>query len=131
MATKVTTLTDQVTQGLQDAIEAGTYVVGTKLPSGKELGKIYGVSQAVIREVTARLPSQGLIDSRQCSAFIVKSRTRVTGFRVLTVPGAARTHLARVFELRLALAHAAAPPAAVRRHREDTPKPEATLLTNQ
>src|SRR3546814_1172820 len=67
MATKVTTLTDQVTQGLQDAIEAGTYVVGTKLPSGKELGKIYGVSQAVIREVTASLRSQGPIDSRQGS----------------------------------------------------------------
>jgi DNA-binding FadR family transcriptional regulator len=119
MATKVTTLTDQVTQGLQEAIESGKYAVGTKLPSGKELGKIYGVSQAVIREVTARLRSQGFVDSRQGSGCIVKSRTRATGFRVLAGPGTNRAELANVFELRLDMEGAAAALAAVRRHGAD------------
>jgi len=127
MATRVTTLTDQVTQRLQDAIEAGTYVVGTKLPSGKELGKIYGVSQAVIREVTARLRSQGLVDSRQGSGCIVKSRTQAAGFRVLAGPGADRSELVSVFELRLDLEGAAAALAAVRRHNADIAELENIL----
>lgn len=119
MATRVATLTDLVAQCLQEAIQTGVYGIGAKLPSGKELGQIYGVSQAVIREVTERLRSQGLIISRQGSGCIVKSRTQVTGFRVLDELGASHDELSSVFELRLDLEGAAAALAAVRRNDTD------------
>jgi GntR family transcriptional repressor for pyruvate dehydrogenase complex len=119
MAMKVTSLTTQVAELLEDAISSGVYPVGTKLPSGKVLGQMHGVSQAVIREVTERLRSRGLIDSRQGSGCIVKARTDVNGFRVLSTMGADRSELSSVFELRLDLEGAAAALAAVRRTDED------------
>src|SRR3546814_149829 len=74
------------------------------------------------------LRSQGLIDSRQGSGCIVKSRPRVTGVRVLAGPGADRTELASVFELRLDMEGAAAALAAVRRHSADIASLEAILV---
>jgi GntR family transcriptional repressor for pyruvate dehydrogenase complex len=129
MATKVTSLTAQVAQVLQDAIHSGVYPVGTKLPSGKALGQMHGVSQAVIREATERLRSKGLIDSRQGSGCIVKSRTELNGFRVLNTIEADRSELSSVFELRLDLEGAAAALAAVRRTSSDLAK-LADILEN-
>jgi GntR family transcriptional repressor for pyruvate dehydrogenase complex len=119
MATRVTTLTDQVAHRLQAAIQSGISPLGVKLPSGKDLGKMYGVSQAVIREATERLRSQGLIDSRQGAGCFVKSRTQATGFRVFSEPGRDHADLSSVFELRLDLEGAAAALAAVRRTDDD------------
>ncbi|MEA3117325.1 MAG: GntR family transcriptional regulator, transcriptional repressor for pyruvate dehydrogenase complex [Paraburkholderia sp.] len=116
---KVTSLTVQVAELIQDAISSGVYPVGSKLPSGKVLGQMYGVSQAVIREVTERLRSKGLIDSRQGSGCVVKARTDINGFRVLNAMDADRSELSSVFELRLDLEGAAAALAAVRRTDED------------
>jgi DNA-binding FadR family transcriptional regulator len=126
---KVTSLTEQVSELIQDAIYSGSYPVGTKLPSGKLLGQMYGVSQAVIREVTERLRSKGLIDSRQGSGCIVKARTDINGFQILNAMNADRTELSRVFELRLDLEGAAAALAAVRRTDEDLRSLEAILTT--
>ncbi|WP_233862651.1 FadR/GntR family transcriptional regulator [Paraburkholderia adhaesiva] len=127
MATKITTLTDQVAQQLLDDIQRGVYPVGAKLPSGQALGKMFGVSQAVIREVTERLRSQGLIDSRQGSGCIVKSRIEARGFRIQCEIGDDRTELVRVFELRLDLESAAAALAAVRRTDTDLVAMETVL----
>ena len=115
MAAKPISLTAQVADLLQDAIGSGVYPVGTKLPSGKTLGQMYGVSQAVIREATERLRSKGLIDSRQGSGCTVKARTETNGFKVLGGDAADRRELASVFELRLDLEGSAAALAAVRR----------------
>ena len=119
MAMQVTSLTAQVAERIQDAISSGVYPIGTKLPSGKVLGQMYGVSQAVIREATERLRSKGLIDSRQGSGCIVKARTDVNGFQVLSTLDADRSELSSVLELRLDLEGAAAALAAVRRTHED------------
>jgi len=119
MAAKPISLTAQVADQLQRAICSGVYPVGTKLPSGKTLGQMYGVSQAVIREATERLRSKGLIDSRQGSGCTVKARTEANGFKVLGSPAADRLELASVFELRLDLEGAAAALAAVRRTEAD------------
>ncbi len=75
MTAKLNSLTAQVADLLQEAICSGVYPVGTQLPSGKALGQMHGVSQAVIREATERLRSKGLIDSRQGSGCVVKART--------------------------------------------------------
>jgi GntR family transcriptional repressor for pyruvate dehydrogenase complex len=115
-------LTQQVAQKMTGEIRDGVYPVGTKLPSGKELAARFGVSQSVIREVTERLRSHGLIDSRQGAGCTVKARTETGGFRVPHALGADRADLAdlaEVYELRLDLEGAAAALAAARRTEAD------------
>jgi DNA-binding FadR family transcriptional regulator len=129
MATKLTSLTAQVAEILEDAICSGIYPVGTNLPSGKALGQMHGVSQAVIREATERLRSKGLIDSRQGLGRIVRARTEVNGFRVLSAMVADCAELSSVFELRLDLEGAAAALAAVRRTDADLAKLSDILIT--
>ncbi|KXU85527.1 GntR family transcriptional regulator [Paraburkholderia monticola] len=116
---KSMTLTQQVAQQMTDEIRNGLYPVGARLPSGKELAARFGVSQAVIREVTERLRSQGLIDSRQGSGCTVKARTEAGGFRVPVAAGEDHASLASIYELRLDLEGAAAALAAVRRTEAD------------
>jgi GntR family transcriptional repressor for pyruvate dehydrogenase complex len=120
--TKTLTLTQQVAQQMTGEIRDGVYPIGSKLPSGKDLAARFGVSQSVIREVTERLRSQGLIDSRQGAGCTVRARTETGGFRVPHAIGADRADLADladVYELRLDLEGAAAALAAVRRTEAD------------
>ncbi|MCD0504036.1 FadR/GntR family transcriptional regulator [Bordetella petrii] len=115
MLTKSLTLTEQVASQLAADIGAGVYPVGGKLPTGKALTQLYGVSAAVIREATERLRAQGLVESRQGAGCMVISRTASPGFQV---PGRAslnRTELASVYELRMELEGGAAALAAARR----------------
>ncbi|APR34821.1 hypothetical protein BTO02_04585 [Paraburkholderia sp. SOS3] len=128
MAAKLNSLTAQVADLLREAIYSGVYPVGTKLPSGKALGQMYGVSQAVIREVTERLRSKGLIDSRQGSGCVVKARAEAEGFQILTTRVADPVELSSVFELRLDLEGAAAGLAAVRRTDADLAKLSGILI---
>lgn len=117
--TKPLTLTQLVAEQLTGEIREGTYPVGTKLPSGKDLATRFRVSQSVIREVMERLRSHGLIDSRQGAGCTVRARTEAGGFRVLQAAGTDRADLAGVYELRLDLEGAAAALAAVRRTDRD------------
>ncbi|PLZ00991.1 FadR family transcriptional regulator [Burkholderia sp. WAC0059] len=112
MATRTMTLTEQVAQQVIDEIQRGVFPVGSKLPPGKALAARFGVSPAVIREVTERLRAKGLIDSRQGAGCTVKSNTEASGF---SIPGTAEADLSRMFELRMDLEGAAAALAAVRR----------------
>ncbi|NUT16906.1 MAG: winged helix-turn-helix transcriptional regulator, partial [Cupriavidus sp.] len=61
MRTRTVTLTEQVTRQLRADIESGAYPVGSRLPTGRQLAEHYGVSAAVIREVTEHLRSQGFV----------------------------------------------------------------------
>ncbi|HEY1610090.1 MAG TPA: FCD domain-containing protein [Paraburkholderia sp.] len=123
------TLTQQVAEKIATDILNGVYPLGARLPSGKDLARQFGVSQAVIREVTERLRAQGLIDSRQGSGSTVRARTRNAGFTVPHGGEANRTDLASVFELRLDLEGAAAALAAVRRTSADLDTLETLLAT--
>ncbi|MHB1669616.1 FadR/GntR family transcriptional regulator [Thiomonas sp.] len=115
MVTKLKTLTEQVAEHMIAEISRGIYPVGTKIPAGKALAETYGVSQAVIREVTERLRVQGLIDTRQGAGCTVRSRTSASGFQVPGGLDQQGVDLASVYELRLDLESAAAALAAVRR----------------
>jgi GntR family transcriptional repressor for pyruvate dehydrogenase complex len=115
LVSKVLTLTEQVAQRLIEDIRRGVYPVGSKLPSGKDLASQFGVSPAVIREVTERLRSKGLVESRQGAGCTVKALTEASGFRV---PNAISGDLSCVFELRMDLESAAAALAAARRSPE-------------
>ena len=72
------------------------------------LAEQYGVSAAVIREVTERLRAQGLIQSRQGSGCTVTSRTGAQGFLLSDSIAASREQLASVYELRMELEGGAA-----------------------
>jgi len=119
MLTKSLTLTEQVATQLAADIAAGVYPVGTKLPTGKALAQLYGVSAAVIREATERLRTQGLIESRQGAGSTVISRTTSGGFQVPGHASLGRDALASVYELRMELEGGAAALAAVRRNDAD------------
>lgn len=115
MLTKTLTLTEQVARQIADDIAQGVYPVGAKLPPGRVLAEQYGVSAAVIREVTERLRAQGLIQSRQGSGSVVLSRTGAQGFLVPAEIAVSREQLANVYELRMELEGGAAALAAQRR----------------
>jgi len=115
MLTKSLTLTEQVAGKLAGDIAAGVYPVGGKLPTGKALAQLYGVSAAVIREATERLRAQGLVESRQGAGCTVVSRTASRGFQVPGRIALDRAQLASVYELRMELEGGAAALAATRR----------------
>jgi len=119
MLTKTLTLTEQVARQIADDIAQGVYPVGAKLPPGRVLAEQYGVSAAVIREVTERLRAQGLIQSRQGSGSVVLSRTGAQGFLVPADIAVSREQLANVYELRMELEGGAAALAAQRRTSAD------------
>lgn len=119
MLTPSLTLTEQVARQIASDIAQGVHPVGAKLPSGRVLAEQYGVSAAVIREVTERLRAQGLIQSRQGSGCTVTSRTGAQGFLLSDSIAASREQLASVYELRMELEGGAAALAALRRDDAD------------
>lgn len=119
MLTKSLTLTEQVAHRIAADIADGVHAVGAKLPPGRVLAEQYGVSAAVIREVTERLRAQGLIQSRQGSGSTVVSRTGGQGFQVSSGVALNRELLANLYELRMELEGGAAALAALRRNAAD------------
>jgi DNA-binding FadR family transcriptional regulator len=119
MRTRAITLTEQVTRQLRNDIEGGIYPVGSRLPTGRQLADQYGVSAAVIREVTEHLRSQGFVETRQGVGCTVRSRTGSAGFQLPCEPDLGRTELADLYDLRIDLESAAAALAAVRRSADD------------
>lgn len=125
MQTRPITLTERVIQQLRGEIADGIFPVGARLPTGKQLAERYGVSAAVIREVTEHLRSQGMIESRQGLGSTVRSRVSDSGFRL--AGNADVTDLAAIFELRIDLESAAAAMAARHRTGEDVSRMAALL----
>jgi len=119
MRTRAITLTEQVTRLLRADIESGAYPVGSRLPSGKQLAEQYGVSAAVIREVTEHLRTQGLVESRQGVGCTVRSRTGSAGFQLPPEPQIDHAALTDLYDLRLDLEGSAAALAAMRRTDQD------------
>lgn len=131
MQPKSMPLTEQVANQLATEIAAGVYSVGDKLPTGKALSQLYGVSAAVIREATERLRTQGLVESRQGAGCTVISRTANGGFQVPGRASLSRDDLANVYELRMELEGGAAALAATRRNETDLAEMKRCLLRLQ
>lgn len=66
-------LENQVYRQLLDKIRFGTFALGQKLPSEKELSEEHGVSRPVVRAALAKLRGSGLIVSRQGAGSFVSS----------------------------------------------------------
>lgn len=61
----------QVADALRQAIAAGTWPAGTRLPPGRVLADEFGVSRAVMREAMAVLSHLGLVTARQGAGVFV------------------------------------------------------------
>ena len=68
-----------VARRLEQAIEAGTYPVGSRLPAERELSDRLGVSRPVIREALIVLEIRGYISVRPNGGTVVASRDARSG----------------------------------------------------
>ena len=68
----------QIYNQIRDAIVNGTYKVGDKLPSEKELCEMFGVSRVPVREALCALELNGLVSSNQGLGVYVKEVNTIT-----------------------------------------------------
>ncbi|WP_329139193.1 GntR family transcriptional regulator [Streptomyces sp. NBC_01476] len=77
------TLYRKVAADLREAIAAGDYGSGGKLPAESALAERYGVSRGTIRQALAALRADGLVTSRRGTRRVVLGTTRVQSFSEL------------------------------------------------
>jgi DNA-binding FadR family transcriptional regulator len=58
-------LTEQVSRQLLEAIVAGHYAPGDRLPSERNLAQVFNTSRVVVREALSSLVAKGIVDVRQ------------------------------------------------------------------
>lgn len=119
-------LTDRISTMLRQDILAGKYPPGTRLPPGKDLSEVFGVSITVVREALSRLKSDGLIASYQGKGVFVEDDVKARPFRLSTA-GEKQGSIACIFELRMAVEVQAASLAAERRRPADLKAMRAAL----
>ena len=66
------TATHQVVTTILSGIEKGTFKLGQRIPSQRELSKLFGVSRMVIREAIKILEGRGILVSKQGSGIYVQ-----------------------------------------------------------
>ena len=64
-------LTQQVDNELTEAIRAGKYLPGNKIPSENELCEIFNVSRTSIREAVKKMSARGIVDVKRGSGVYV------------------------------------------------------------
>lgn len=84
----------QVAKELVNAINIGTYPVGTLLPTEHELSEIYQVSRHTVRSAIARLQEQGLVSRKKKVGTRVESATTHKGYSQSLASVADLVHLA-------------------------------------
>jgi GntR family transcriptional repressor for pyruvate dehydrogenase complex len=65
------TLPERIERKIADLIERGALVPGARLPSERELARIFGVSRLAVREAAHRLEARGLVVVRRGSGSFV------------------------------------------------------------
>src|ERR1700722_4979740 len=65
---------------IKEAIAAGGYPAGTRLPSERELAERYSVSRGTVRQAFAALRADGVIASRRGARRVVIGAARVQSF---------------------------------------------------
>ncbi|MFC5184716.1 GntR family transcriptional regulator [Actinomadura harenae] len=62
----------RIADTIRDQIRSGTYPPGSRLPTMRDLGDEFGVSEIVVRQAFALLRGEGLIESRRGAGTIVR-----------------------------------------------------------
>lgn len=76
-------LADQVAAALRDAIVAGTYQPGDRLPAERELALRFGVNRSSVREAMQQLSAWGLVDIRHGGGATVADVLGEAGLQLL------------------------------------------------
>ncbi|HET9654526.1 MAG TPA: FadR/GntR family transcriptional regulator [Kineosporiaceae bacterium] len=111
-----TGLIDQVIEQLREQILAGTWPIGSRIPTEAELAQLTGTSRNTVREAVQSLVHAGLLERRQGSGTYVLAASELAGAVSRRVAGAHQHH---VLEVRRALEAGAARLAAQRRTPQD------------
>ncbi|SIQ70839.1 transcriptional regulator, GntR family [Rhizobium sp. RU35A] len=112
------TLAARLSDTLRQAIGAGQFPPGSKLPSEAQLGETHGVSRTVVREAIAALRADRLVEARQgAGVFVLEppSPMAPAPFSVDNIDHARVSSVIEFLELRTAVEVEAAGLAAVRR----------------
>ena len=112
------TLVSQLTDTLRQAIAAGQFTAGARLPSEAQLTETHGVSRTVVREAIAALRADRLVEARQgAGVFVLEPRqnTQPTMLSLNNIDLAQVSSMIELLELRTAVEVEAAGLAAVRR----------------
>lgn len=72
------TLSDRVTEQIQQLIVASHLVVGDRLPAERELAEQFGVSRTVVREAVRSLVAKGMLEVKPGSGTAVRMPTAET-----------------------------------------------------
>ncbi len=115
-AARRTGLIDQVLGQLREQITAGTWPIGSRIPTEAELAQLTGTSRNTVREAVQSLVHAGLLERRQGSGTYVLAASELAGAVSRRVASAHELH---VLEVRRTLEVGAARLAALRRSPED------------
>lgn len=119
-----------VADRMRQEIVSGTYIVGDRLPTEKELAEKYAVSRPIIREALGTLKRDGLVATRQgLGTFIIETKElsfRFNGFELNDVDD-----IRNVIELLMSIEGAATGLAAERRTAAQLRQIEAQLFAMQ
>lgn len=100
------TVVDQLTESLIDAVVAGRFAVGETLPPERELADQLEVNRATLRQAVGRLEQIGLVTRRQGSGTLVRDPAQLTAPEVVGRMAATEvsSFLGDLLEVREALA---------------------------
>lgn len=121
-------LSKQVSDKLEQMIEAGEYGIGDKIPTEIELMELFQVSRNTIREAIQSLTSAGVLIVKQGDGTYVRSSNRFNANMSMRY---AEASLEDIKEARNALEITIAPLAAKRRTEEDMAKITETFMKRQ
>jgi DNA-binding FadR family transcriptional regulator len=118
-------LIEQVIEQLREQIIAGTWAIGSRIPTESELAQLTGTSRNTVREAVQSLVHSGLLERRQGSGTYVLAASELAGAVSRRVAGAHHVH---VLEVRRALEVGAARLAALHRTPEDVARLRALVV---
>src|SRR6187549_2722563 len=119
-------LIEQVIDQLREQILAGTWSIGSRIPTEAELAASTGTSRNTVREAVQSLVHAGLLERRQGSGTYVLASSELAGAVSRRVALASNRD---VLEVRRALEVGAARLAAVRRTDEDIARMRELIAT--
>ncbi len=114
----------KVSHELRQAIQSGSFLPGTKLPSEAKLTQNFGVSRTVIREAIAALRADGLVEARQGAGVFVLEEPKAEVLPFQNLDYERISSVIEMLELRTGVEIEAAGLAALRR----SPSQEETII---
>lgn len=116
-------LVDAAIEQLREQLEAGTWPVGSRIPTEHELAERLQVGRNTVREAVRVLVHAGMLTTRQGEGTFVRSTTDPAA----VLRGVQRSGVRNVLEVRAALETEAARLAALRHTQEDLDRMRAAL----